>query len=445
MTIDESGYLTWIPQYPGEYGPITILVSDGGEDGIQPATQDIYILVSPWTDIIAMNWEFSSKANLISYLGIPGDSTIQTVLGSLGDAVYSIIGEGDAAIQMDDGSWMGSLQIIEPTSGYWLLIDGEEPVDPPISYSIEAYPTDPLIIYDLDVGANLISYVGNDGAEIGEAIPDDIENHITGIISAGVATMPSGDGEWMGSLHNWDVLKGYWIFSDIENLEFHFESDGLVRKHYSETEVNKNNNLPEEFSYKQSTRQSFYFFDAVMVDGIDIYPGEWILATLNGIVVGAREWNGEVIDVPVMGSDGNSESSAYCKVGDIPEFKLYRSSTGELIDLTGEIPSWTNNTISFVGSLENVVEIPDAFRLGNPYPNPFNPTTSITFDVAHDCEIELAIFDIKGRLIEILVSGVVQGGYHKIQWNAKSQASGMYFLRMVTPGSAMTQKLILMK
>jgi hypothetical protein len=182
-----------------------------------------------------------------------------------------------------------------------------------------------------------------------------------------------------------------------------------------------------------------------MVDGIDIYPGEWILATVNGIVVGAREWNGEVMDVPVMGSDGNSESSAYCKMGDIPEFKLYRSRTGELIDLTGEIPSWTNNTISFVGSLENVVEIPDAFRLGNPYPNPFNPTTSITFDVASECELKLSIFDIQGRLIEELVSGVVQAGYHEIQWNAKSQASGMYFLRMVTPESAMTQKLILMK
>jgi len=65
--------------------------------------------------------------------------------------------------------------------------------------------------------------------------------------------------------------------------------------------------------------------------------------------------------------------------------------------------------------------------------------------VASECELKLSIFDIQGRLIEELVSGVVQAGYHEIQWNAKSQASGMYFLRMVTPESAMTQKLILMK
>jgi hypothetical protein len=146
-----------------------------------------------------------------------------------------------------------------------------------------------------------------------------------------------------------------------------------------------------------------------------------------------------------MGKDGNSESSAYCEVGDIPEFKLYRPSTGELIDLTGEILPWVNNAISFVGSLENIVEIPDAFQLGRPYPNPFNPSTSITYDVATDCKIELSIFDIQGRLVEELVTGQVKAGYHEIQWNAKSQASGMYILRMVTPKSAMTQKLILMK
>ena len=322
MTIDETGYLTWVPQYPGEYGPITILAADGGEDGIEPALQEIYILVTPYTDMITMNWEFSSKANLISYLGIPGDSTIQTVLEPLGDVVYSIIGQGNAAIQLDDGTWMGSLQQIEPTSGYWLIIDEEEPVDPPVPYSIEAYPTDPFIIYDLDMGANLISYVGTDGAEIGEALPDDIEEHITGIISAGVATMQNGDGEWMGSLQNWNVLKGYWISSDIDDLEFSFVSDGLVRKHYTKNKLNQNQTIPDEFRYEQSTQQSFYFFDAVMVDGLDIYPGEWILATNNGTVVGAREWNGEVIDVPVMGKDGNSESRVYCEVGDIPEFKL---------------------------------------------------------------------------------------------------------------------------
>ena len=76
-------------------------------------------------------------------------------------------------------------------------------------------------------------------------------------------------------------------------------------------------------------------------------------------MVGAREWNGVVIDVPVMGYDGNPESTGYCVVGDTPEFKLYRPGTDELIDLTGEISSWANNATTFVGSLENLILIPD--------------------------------------------------------------------------------------
>ena len=218
-----------------------------------------------------------------------------------------------------------------------------------------------------------------------------------------------------------------------------------MREKYSETKVNLNNKLPDAFSYVQSTQQSFYFFDNVMVDGLDIYPGEWILATNNGAIVGAREWNDNFIDVPVMGYDDYPESAAYCMVGDTPEFKLYRPGTGELVDLTGEIPSWTNNATIFVGSLENVIVIPDAFRLGDPYPNPFNPVATIAYDVALDCELVLSIFDLQGRIVEKLVSGYVQAGYYEIQWDARSYASGIYFLQLVTPDITINRKLVLMK
>jgi len=449
MTIDETGYVTWVPESPGYYGPITILVYDGGDadsDGIveiEPVSQEMFIYVTPFTDLITMCWDFNSVANLISFAGIPGDSTLYTVFEPLGDNINSVIGQSMAAVYID-GVWQGSLETIEPTDGYWITLEGVDPIDPPITYCIDAYPTDPSIIYTLMHGVNLVSYAGTDGLEIGEAIPDDIEEHITGIIGEGVAAKQV-DGVWVGSLTNWELLSGYWIEIDVFPVEFNFVNDGLVRKHYSKTKVNQTHDLPKEFSYKQSTQQSFYFFDAVMVDGIDVHLGEWIIATVDDIVVGAREWNGEVLDVPVMGSDGRLETSTYCKNGDIPEFKLFRPSTDEIVNLTGQIVPWENNTTYFAGTLENVVEIPNRFNLGKPYPNPFNPTTSITYDVATDCEIEIAIFDIKGRLIEKLVSGVVQAGYYEIQWNAKSQASGIYFLRMVTPESAMTQKLIIMK
>jgi hypothetical protein len=48
-------------------------------------------------------------------------------------------------------------------------------------------------------------------------------------------------------------------------------------------------------------------------------------------------------------------------------------------------------------------------------------------------------------LIEELISGYIKAGYYEIQWNAGTTASGIYFLRMVTPDKAITQKMILMK
>ena len=50
-----------------------------------------------------------------------------------------------------------------------------------------------------------------------------------------------------------------------------------------------------------------------------------------------------------------------------------------------------------------------------------------------------------GRLVEELMFGFIEAGYYEIQWNAQTEANGVYFLRLMTPEKAITQKMILMK
>ncbi|SVD11775.1 uncharacterized protein METZ01_LOCUS364629, partial [marine metagenome] len=257
---------------------------------------------------------------------------------------------------------------------------------------------------------------------------------------------------WIGSLTEWNVLTGYWVntyfdgdMNTYDVLTFSFVNEGLSRKKQTKLAHGWHDNLPKEFKYIQSVNRAFYFFDNVIVDGADINLGEWILAYNNGIIVGARQWNGEPIDVPVMGYDGYTATAGYCEVGDIPKFKLYRPGSGELINMSGEFSIWTNNLIWYAGTLEGGNTIPNTFRIGNPYPNPFNPVTTITYDVPLDCELELSIFDLQGRLVEKLIAGEVKAGYYEIQWNARMQASGIYFMRMRTPNTTMIRKLVLMK
>ena len=101
--------------------------------------------------------------------------------------------------------------------------------------------------------------------------------------------------------------------------------------------------------------------------------------------------------------------------------------------------------INYIETLENVIAIPEVFHLGKPYPNPFNPLATITYAIPLDSDINLSIYDVQGRLVEELISSYMEAGYYEIQWNAGTAASGLYFLRLVTPENAITQKMILMK
>ncbi len=95
--------------------------------------------------------------------------------------------------------------------------------------------------------------------------------------------------------------------------------------------------------------------------------------------------------------------------------------------------------------------LPSRFALGNAYPNPFNPTTTIRFAVpAGGGDVRLSIFDIRGRLVRSLVRGHRDGGTYTAVWNGDDQrgqrvASGTYFYRLEAPGFTSTRKLVLVK
>ncbi len=95
----------------------------------------------------------------------------------------------------------------------------------------------------------------------------------------------------------------------------------------------------------------------------------------------------------------------------------------------------------------NIETSPFEFKLYKPYPNPFNPTTTIRFDFGLETQYTavLQIFDINGSLVETLFIGKLSTGNHSIRWDASNQPSGVYFVQLVSGSLSQTQKLILMK
>jgi M6 family metalloprotease-like protein len=93
-------------------------------------------------------------------------------------------------------------------------------------------------------------------------------------------------------------------------------------------------------------------------------------------------------------------------------------------------------------------QTPRNFALRQNFPNPFNPTTTIRFDVPRDASVELGIFDLRGRRVASLHRGPIEAGYHDVRWEGRddkgrSVASGLYFVRLTGPGFSDARKMML--
>jgi len=93
---------------------------------------------------------------------------------------------------------------------------------------------------------------------------------------------------------------------------------------------------------------------------------------------------------------------------------------------------------------EASAEMPESLSLNN-YPNPFNPGTTITFNLPGAGEVTLKIIDIRGEVKATLVRGTVSRGRHTIRFNGESLASGVYFILLQTGQRVATHRMLLMK
>ena len=75
----------------------------------------------------------------------------------------------------------------------------------------------------------------------------------------------------------------------------------------------------------------------------------------------------------------------------------------------------------------------------------FNPITTLKFALPVESEVSFRIYNLQGREVVELINQNMDAGYHYVKWNADSQASGIYFVRMISGEYINTQKLMLVK
>ena len=94
---------------------------------------------------------------------------------------------------------------------------------------------------------------------------------------------------------------------------------------------------------------------------------------------------------------------------------------------------------------ELTVGLPEGFSLSHNYPNPFNPSTTIRYDLPHDSHVSLSIFNTLGLRVALLIEREDHAGYHEVRFDGSGLAAGVYFYRLQADEYVETKKMTVVK
>jgi flagellar hook assembly protein FlgD len=85
------------------------------------------------------------------------------------------------------------------------------------------------------------------------------------------------------------------------------------------------------------------------------------------------------------------------------------------------------------------------FDLGDNYPNPFNPSTTISYSLPTNGNVQIKIFDVLGSEVAKLVDETKSAGKHSVEWNGSNYASGIYFYTITFDNQTLHKKMLMIK
>ena len=198
-------------------------------------------------------------------------------------------------------------------------------------------------------------------------------------------------------------------------------------------ELSSGNDIPEPISLNAAQANSSNYEGTLIAFTGSITQVTPISTTGNNYTID------DVTAVMIWNSTGIDVSNLI--VGFRGEFVGVGSQYNESFQL---LVGYDSDISTVVGVDEDDIVL-NEFSLLPAYPNPFNPVTNISFVVDKSSEISLKIFDVNGKLVQVVNPKTYQIGVHNIQWNASSLSSGVYFIHMLNGVDRYTQKVMLLK
>jgi len=178
----------------------------------------------------------------------------------------------------------------------------------------------------------------------------------------------------------------------------------------------------------------------------------------SGLCAGSAVWTGANTAITVWGDNDVTSPVEGLQTGERLIYRAWSKSTNKefsnvSVTYTRGTDSYTPNGIyvlgSFTASATAVEEkhggVPAEYALMQNYPNPFNPATIIRYDIPTEANVSLKVYDIVGREVATLINEKQRAGEHRMVFDGRGLAGGVYLYRLQAGSFSDTRRLILLR
>ena len=329
---------------------------------------------------------------------------------------------------------------------HWSLTQGYQiAVDEAIDMHWEGEPIPPDADIPLRQGWNIVAYLPDymlDASAPDFVVIQSIRDNLEIAKDFEGRFILLGDFEFSNMLP-WRLGQGYMVKVNAPNLVLNYPPDpeeelvAVLKKPVNELE-------PDRTGANMSLLVTSF-------EDVNVSAGDDVIAlNSKGAIVGRGTVQGDMCGLAVWGDDETTEIVDGLVKGETFELFIERPDGETNIPLS-PIAYQINNGLTYETdglvalSVTTGSIIPDHFYLSEGFPNPFNSTVRLSFGLPEAARVNVSVFDLSGRQVEVITNGAVKAGQHSATWNAEAKPSGIYWIKMTAGNFQQVRKVMLVK
>lgn len=329
---------------------------------------------------------------------------------------------------------------VDNLHGYWFRMHADDEICITGDLVSSATPI------DLELNWNLVSYLPDEPLPVADALSSiyDVVIVVLGYDGGGLTYDPQNPD--LSSLQEMAPCFGYWIKTSAAATLI-YADEKLFASAPPDATRNRASVVPR---VSVSNTWMNLYGSNVKLDGRPLPAGSTIEAYDDaGVLIGefTTRKDGQYGFMPIYGPDHYSADMSKVSFSGRISFRINGEAVEQTIDWAG---NGERLELSNFSTGKGAAVLPDQFSLSQNFPNPFNPETTIEYQVGKAGHIELAIFNVLGEKIKTLVSEYRPQGAYVAKWSGDTDsgsrvASGVYFYRLTAADFTEVKKMTLLK